>query len=59
MGGPEQVDCPLVNRKIENINCIENSDAVDGLIKKDTVPAEFKKNPRWEEICQNCKWHGY
>ena len=59
MGEPDYVRCPLVDAMIENIDCIENSDAVDGLIKKDNVPERFKKKTNWEEICKNCKWHNY
>lgn len=59
MKGPDFVMCPLVGHKIENIDCIENSDAVDGMIKKDSVPERFKVKSDWEEICKNCKWHGY
>lgn len=56
---PDFVKCPLVDAKIENIDCIENAEAVDGIIKKNTVPEKFKKKTDWEEICQKCKWHGY
>ena len=42
MGGPDFVMCPLVDKEIENIDCIENSDAVDGIIKKETIPERFK-----------------
>lgn len=59
MEAPDVVLCPLVDVEIENIDCIENSDAVDGIIKKETVPLRFKKKPDWEAICKNCKWHGY
>ena len=45
MGGPDFVMCPLVDENIEPIDCIENSDAVDGIIKKETVPKRFKKKP--------------
>ena len=38
MEAPDVVLCPLVDVEIENIDCIENSDAVDGIIKKETVP---------------------
>ena len=38
MDDPNFVLCPLVDTEIENIDCIENSDAVDGILKKDTVP---------------------
>ena len=37
MHGPNFVLCPLVDENIEPIDCIENSDAVDGIIKKETV----------------------
>lgn len=59
MSEPDFVMCPLVGQKIENVDCIENSDAVDGIIRKDSVPERFKKKSDWEEICKNCKWHGY
>ena len=59
MGGPDFVKCPLVDMEIENIDCIENSDAVDGILKKDTVPEKFKRKPDWEQICKKCQWHGY
>lgn len=59
MDGPDFVMCPLVDQRIENIDCIENSDAVDGIIKKETVPEKFKRKPEWEQICKKCKWHGY
>ena len=51
--------CPLVEEMIENIDCIENSDAVDGLIKKSSVPDRFKRKPEWENICRECQWHNY
>ena len=54
MEAPDVVLCPLVDVEIENIDCIENSDAVDGIIKKETVPLRFKKKSDWETICKNC-----
>lgn len=59
MSTPDFVECPLVGRKIKNIDCIENSDAVDGIIKKESVPEIYKQFPDWEKICKKCKWHGY
>ena len=43
MGEPDHVRCPLIDSMIENIDCIENSAAVDGMIKKDSVPERFKQ----------------
>ena len=59
MGDHDRVMCPLVDEIIENIDCIENSDAVDGLIKKNSVPDRFKRKPGWESICKKCQWHNY
>ena len=59
MSGPDFVMCPLVDENIEPIDCIENSDAIHGIIKKETIPERFKKKPNWKEICKKCKWHGY
>lgn len=59
MEEPDFVLCPLVDTEIEPSDCIENSDAVDGILKKDTVPERFKKKNNWEKICKECKWHGY
>ena len=35
--GPDYVMCPLVDREIENIDCIENSAAVDKILKKEAI----------------------
>ena len=59
MGEHDRVMCPLVEEMIENIDCIENSDAVDGLIKKSSVPDRFKRKPEWENICRVCQWNNY
>lgn len=53
------IRCPLVGELIENIDCIENADAVDGMIKRDSVPERFKVKVDWETICKNCRWHNY
>ena len=58
MDDPNFVLCPLVDTEIENIDCIENSDDVDGINKKDKLQERFKKKPNWEKICEKCKWHG-
>ena len=35
------VMCPLVNRMIQSFDCMENSDAIDGILKKDSTPEEY------------------
>ena len=56
---PEQVKCPLVDRMIFDIDCIETSDVARGLLKSDRMPDEYKAKPNWREICVSCKWHNY
>ena len=53
------VFCPLVDEKIEDIDCIENRDAVDNLVLDETVPTRFKIKLDWREICTGCRWHRY
>ena len=53
------VKCPLVDEMVEDIDCIEYVDAVDGVVKMDKVPERFKKKADWKGICKNCKWHSY
>lgn len=59
MKTPDYIMCPLVDQEIKSIDCIENADAVDGIIQKENVPDRFKKKPGWEKICKKCKWHEY
>lgn len=56
---PNKVQCPLVNAEIKDIDCIENSDSVKGVIVKESVPERFKVKTDWEEICRKCKWYNY
>ena len=49
------VKCPLVDEMVEDIDCIENVDAVDGRLKADKLPDRFKKKDDWETICKKCK----
>ena len=53
------VHCPLVDRKIEDIDCIENRDVVDDMIVESSMPDEYKRKENWKEICKKCSWHDY
>ncbi len=54
-----QVFCPLVDEKIEDIDCIENSDVVEEMILEENMPDKYKKKNDWKNICKNCQWHNY
>lgn len=53
---PKQMFCPLVESKIENIDCIENQDVVNHLITENSMPQEYKQKENWREICEQCKY---
>ena len=50
--------CPLTNTEIDSIDCLENTDIIDGFISDEShIPDEFKQFPNYREICINCKYH--
>lgn len=56
-GRIESVMCPLVDTSIEDIDCIENRDIVDGNLVEDGMPEKYKSKTDWKQICQLCKNH--
>lgn len=54
-----EVFCPLVDAIIEDIDCIENRDIIDGFFKMSCLPDQYKVKKDFKEICKNCKWHNY
>lgn len=56
---PDWVFCPLVDDQIEDIDCIENRDIADKMIKEECLPPRFKAKEHWRSICKACKWHEY
>lgn len=57
--GPTYVKCPVLDKLIENIDCIENRDAVDGNIVEKYLLDGFKEHENWKDQCKNCRWHNY
>lgn len=54
-----EVLCPLVDEIIEDIDCIENRDIIDGFFKMSCLPEKYKQKKNFTDICKNCKWHNY
>jgi hypothetical protein len=54
-----EVMCPLVDELINDIDCIENRDCVDGIILLSSLPEKYKKKEDFINICKKCKWHNY
>lgn len=54
------IKCPLVDEEfIDIIDCVENVDIVDELIKDINMPQKFKQKENWREVCLKCKYHDY
>lgn len=51
--------CPLVDEKIEDIDCIENREVAGGNLVENGMPKRFLKKQNWKDICKKCKWHNY
>lgn len=54
---PARLMCPLVNHIIEDFDCVETQTCAEGMLKPDSMPAEYKENPSWRQICLNCQYH--
>lgn len=52
------VFCPLVDEKIEDIDCIEHRDNAHLSIQEEDA-SRFTAKDDWREICKKCKWHNY
>ena len=53
--GHDGIQCPLVNLRIPESNCIENAMIVSGFMDEARMISKFKEKENWREICQNCK----
>ncbi len=50
----DKIICPLVDKAITPIDCMENRE-----IKEEFIPDEYKLKENWKEICKNCKYYNY
>ena len=55
----DKILCPMVDKEIDDIDCIENRDVADGVITIDSIPKEYTLKQNWKDICKNCKYHNY
>lgn len=58
-GIPNAMLCPLVDKVIEDIDCMENVECIKdgGEIVPEALPEKYKQKKNYKEICKNCKWH--
>lgn len=50
----EKIKCPLVNKMIKPVDCLENQS-----LKDESIPKEFKVKENWKDICKNCPYQDY
>ncbi len=50
------IECPLIDGKIKESNCLENTMVTAGFMKENTLFFQFKEKQNWREICRNCKY---
>lgn len=50
--------CPLIDKDIDPVDCLENIDIIDGFISNEShIPSQYKVKPDYKEICKKCKYH--
>ena len=55
----EKVVCPLIDEEIEEIECIENRDCIDGIVSEESLPKKYMIKDGWKDICKKCKYHSF
>ena len=50
----DKIFCPLVDEKIEPVDCMENRET-----REESIPQKYKQKHDWKEICKKCKYHNY
>lgn len=50
----DKILCPLVDKKIDIVDCMENRK-----IKDEYIPEEYKQKKNWKKICENCIYSEY
>lgn len=53
-----KIMCPLVDQEVETIDCLENTDIIDGFISDEShIPDIFKVKKDYKDICKKCPNH--
>lgn len=52
-----KVNCPVLNRTIEDYDCIEFAAIAEGLFKPNKGHEEFIKKNSFKDVCLNCPNH--
>ena len=50
----DYIFCPLVDEKIDCVDCMENRYTCDS-----SIPEKYKRKKDWKDICNNCGYSEY
>ena len=51
------IKCPLVNREIDEGECVVTVDACDGMIKEHILSKQITEQKNWKDTCKKCVYH--
>ena len=49
-----KIICPLVDEKIDPVDCMENRET-----REESIPQKYKQKENWKDICKKCKYHNW
>ena len=55
----DRVMCPLIDEKIDPMECVDVVDCVLNPLFLNSLPEKYKAKENFKEICKQCKWHCY
>lgn len=55
----DRVMCPLIDEKIDPMECVDVVDCVLNPLFFNSLPKKYKAKENFKEICKQCKWHCY
>lgn len=51
------VKCPIINKEIDEGQCVVIVDISEGCIKETMLPGNVKEVAEWRKICKDCEYH--
>ena len=51
--------CPLIDEKIDPMECVDVVDCVLNPLFLNNLPEKYKAKENFKDICKQCKWHCY
>ena len=55
----DRVMYPLIDEKIDPMECVDVVDCVLNPLFLNSLPEKYKTQENFKDICKQCKWHCY